>query len=410
MDDIPQLVEELPADFSIQQSHLGVASGDAGSNGAELEPAQPAAKIPVTIVTGYLGSGKLTLLEQIARTSTRRLAVILNEFGNTADIEKAVTIHDELGPVQEWLDLGNGCLCCTVKDAGVLAIEQLVQRAPGRIDHVLLETTGVADPAPIAKMFWLDDALASSLYIDSVITVVDAGAIVACLDDTGGHWHSENAEGSGSAKEPDDLPPVLTAHLQLALADCILLNKIDTIDPADVLPIVERLRAVNAVAPVHETSFGSVSLDKILDLGAFDAAADKVVSLMALARNMSYHDDRLTTVDLEFPFFTAPDSFDKVEAFLQRVLWENRVQGRPVEVHRLKGIVACVQDGDAEIKVVQGVRDTYEILDNARLPALVTCNRLVFIGKDLDKAALETDLGVFLRGESDSEGDTEREN
>ena len=104
---------------------------------------------------------KSTLLQNIGKTANKRLAIILNEFGDSSVIEKSVTIQDQDDSVQEWLDIGNGCLCCTVKDNGVTAIENLIENSKDKIDYILLETTGVADPAPIAKMFWLDEGLAS---------------------------------------------------------------------------------------------------------------------------------------------------------------------------------------------------------------------------------------------------------
>lgn len=441
-DDIPQLVEELPPDFTVQALHLATVldttafepkSGENEPNLGEL-----ARKIPVTIVTGYLGSGKSTLLEMVGRTSNRRLAIILNEFGDTAAIEKAVTIrdgNDENNAVQEWLDLGNGCLCCTVKDNGVVAIENLVARSAEKIDHILLETTGVADPAPIARMFWLDAALLSSVYIDAVVTVVDLANIVECLEDIGGHWHAagkgheEKTDESGDSDELEvkvakngetksteidesnaiddeemgqNTPAALrqqgltTAHLQIALADCVVLNKADLVanDPNAISSLTQRIHQINASVPVHATSFGDIALEKILDLHAFEALA---VSLLAPSTtDWVYHDDRIATVTLDFPFFDTPVKFAHVEAFLQQVLWEAIVHGQPVEVHRLKGILVCGDD----VRVVQGVRDTYEIIENGRLPPQISQNKLVFIGKDLVRAYLETELNAYLARDS----------
>lgn len=404
--DIPELVEELPADFTVRALHLATVE-----DSSEYAPRpEIKRKIPLTIVTGYLGLGKLTLLDVIGRTSNKRLAIILNEFGDTAAIEKSVTIQDsENGAVQEWLDLGNGCLCCTVKNNGVLAIENLIENSGDKIDYILLETTGVADPAPIAKMFWLDEALASSVYIDGVVTVVDAANITECLEDVGGHWHRANGhllENLGL----DDVSPeekekesrflqegLTTAHLQIALADCILLNKVDLVDEAAIKKITAKLKRINASAPIHETSFGDIALDKILDLHAFEASSAKLVELMNLTQDMVYHDDRITTVSLDFPFFDSSKDFANVEKFLQKVLWESLVCDKPVEIHRLKGILV---HGD-DVRVVQGVRDTYDIIEHGRLHPDIGQNKLVFIGKDLVKADLEQELRRFLGGKDD---------
>lgn len=402
MDDIPDLVEELPPDFNTKPLYLATVE----DTSAFVPKEEVTDKIPITIVTGYLGSGKSTLLDVVGRTSNKRLAIILNEFGDTAAIEKSVTIQDsEKGAVQEWLDLGNGCLCCTVKDNGVMAIENLIQNSKDRIDYILLETTGVADPAPIAKMFWLDDALSSNVYIDGVVTVVDSYNILKCLNDVGGHWHRSNkhliAESETEVNQEDIEKEqqmlqegVTTAHLQLALADTILLNKVDRFkdNPEALEEIKQRIRSINASSPMYETSFGDIQLDKILDLHAFEASADKVASLVSAITNSLYHDDRITTVALNFPFFEHPDGFSKVEDFLQYILWENTAGGKPVEVHRVKGILVCGTD----VRVIQGVRDTYEVIEGATLHQDIDTNKIVFIGKMLVYDDLLKELQKFL--------------
>ena len=396
MDDIADLVEELPANFAVKPLYL--------ADDAEHKPQEPESqrKIPISIVTGYLGSGKSTLLDRIGRTSNKRLAIILNEFGDTAAIEKSVTIQSDTEAVQEWLDLGNGCLCCTVKDNGVLAIEDLLRRARNRIDYILLETTGLADPAPIAQMFWLDEALASSVYIDGVITVVDASTVVQCLEDVGGHWHRANnhlpeqetlSDASAAALEEG----ITTAHLQIALADTILLNKIDKVQaehPNDAQAAIDalktRIRRINAMNPIHTTAFGNVALENILDLHAFEAKSQLLLSLLA-ARTDVFHDDRLTTVCLDFPFFDTMAGFARVETFIQQILWNRIAADAPIEVHRLKGILVH----DTDVRVIQGVRDTYDIIDNCTLNSEICANRLVFIGKLLTRAVLEAELRKF---------------
>ena len=400
MDDIPELVEELPPDFQIKPLYLATVE----DTSAYVPKPENKDRIPVTIVTGYLGSGKSTLLDTIARHSTKRLAIILNEFGDTAAIEKLVTVLDsEKGAVQEWLDLGNGCLCCTVKDNGVLAIENLIENSKDKIDYILLETTGVADPAPIAKMFWLDDALSSSIYIDGVVTVVDSSNILKCLDDVGGHWHRANkhilAENSVEAtaemveREKQLLNEgITTAHLQLALADTILLNKADKVTESEIEGIKNRIKTINGSSPMYTTSFGDISLEKILDLHALEANSDKLCNLVSVATDSSYHDDRIVTVTLETPFFTDASGFKKVESFLQQTLWENVANGQPLEVHRVKGILVFNDD----VRVIQGVRDTYDIIKGENLHPDIKCNKLVFIGKNLHKKDLQAELDKHL--------------
>merc|ERR1719481_1050691 len=136
-------------------------------------------KVPVTIITGQLGSGKTTLLTHILNTQHgKKIAVILNEFGTESADEKSLAVTDEGETYSEWLELRDGCLCCSVKDNGVAAIENLMAKR-GKFDYILLETTGLADPAPVAAMFWLDDELGADVYLDGVVTVVDSNH---CLD------------------------------------------------------------------------------------------------------------------------------------------------------------------------------------------------------------------------------------
>ncbi|CAK7890814.1 zinc-regulated GTPase metalloprotein activator 1 [[Candida] anglica] len=409
--DIPDLVVELPADGVIT-TRKEVVSEKIDSTKLDGKDDEPIKKIPITIITGYLGSGKSTLLDYIGKHSDRRLAIILNEFGDSSAIEKAVTIKDAQSQdsVQEWLDLGNGCLCCTVKDNGVTAIEQLVENSRGKIDYILLETTGVADPAPIAKMFWLDDGLASSVYIDGVVTVVDSENILKCLDDVGGHWHRENKHVLESqstnvedltetelANERERLEEgISTAHLQIALADTILLNKVDRVgkkeDGDDLATIEKRIRAINSTCPIYPTSFGDIGLDKILDLHAFEASLDKFTNSVNYAHDSTYHDGNIGTVTLTFPFFQDASGFSKIESFLQYILWESVANGKSIEIHRVKGVL--VHDDD--VRVVQGVRDTYEIIEGGTLVEGITENKLVFIGKSLIETDLQTELSKYI--------------
>nr|XP_028603929.1 COBW domain-containing protein 3 isoform X6 [Podarcis muralis] len=131
-------------------------------------------KIPVTIITGYLGAGKTTLLNYIlTEQHNKRIAIILNEFGEGSALEKSLAVSQGGELYEEWLELRNGCLCCSVKDNGLKAIENLMQKK-GKFDYILLETTGLADPGAVASMFWVDAELGSDIYLDGIISVVDA--------------------------------------------------------------------------------------------------------------------------------------------------------------------------------------------------------------------------------------------
>lgn len=164
-----------------------------------------------------------------------------------------MVVKDGEHEFEEWLELNNGCLCCTVKDNGVQAIENLMKRK-GKFDYILLETSGVADPGPIANIFWLDDGLASELYLDGIVTVLDAENILKSLDDVN--------ENDG----------ISTAHVQIALADVIVLNKIDRIKSNEKLDnIHKRVEGINSVAKIYDTKFSNVPLDVIFDIRSYDS-------------------------------------------------------------------------------------------------------------------------------------------
>lgn len=398
MEDIPDLVEDAS---QIDPQKLSKILPPDTNNNKVLPSSVPAPvdrKVPITIITGYLGSGKSTLLKNIAEKGHKRIAVILNEFGDSSEIEKSLTVHNEDKKYEEWLDLGNGCLCCTVKDNGVAAIEQLIDRSKDKIDYIFLETSGVADPAPIAQMFWLDDALSSNIYIDAIVTVLDSKNILSNLEDYGGHRHAK----SGEVYEK-----TTTAELQIGLADVVLLNKFDLIKdkPEELAKIKAILKRINGAAPVYETSYSDVDLNKILDLHAFDTIDAK--KLTALKADGAFHNPVISTEVVLFGGVTdVSELMTKLDLFLQKALWENKIAGQKVEIHRLKAMV--VKQGlDSQvspdvpcddIKVIQGVRDTYDVFPGYFLKEVHSdgVSKVIFIGKGLKKDIIVEGLKEYL--------------
>ncbi len=383
-DDIPDLVTGEEADLQETLDKIEVDSSLRKQKVRNINKAlesttnrdrNPDRKIPITIITGYLGSGKSTLLDHIAKKGGKKLAVILNEFGDSSEIEKSLTVTSGDKTYEDWLDLGNGCLCCSVKDIGVKAIEDLIERSADNIDYILLETSGIADPAPIARMFWLDDGLKSNVYIDGVVTVLDSEHIETCLTDFGGHWHKEN--GLEFNEEG-----VTTAHLQIALADVILLNKTDKLSK-DKEQLLSRVKEINSIAPIYDTKFGDIDINKILDLHAFE----QNIKLNTEDRG-SFHDSRISTISFDFDL-TAPSHFENLDKFLQNVLWESKVLGKDVEVHRSKGVIIDTE----KTCVLQGVRDTYDLIESPSTE--LKRSKLVFIGKNLVKDDFLIDFEIF---------------
>ncbi|HEX2652339.1 MAG TPA: GTP-binding protein [Xanthobacteraceae bacterium] len=198
-------------------------------------------KIPVTVLTGYLGAGKTTLLNRIlSEPHGQKFAVIVNEFGE-------IGIDNDLivGADEEVFEMNNGCICCTVRGDLIRIIDGLLRRK-GKFDAIIVETTGLADPAPVAQTFFVDEQVSRKTSLDAVVTVADA------------KWLSERLKDAPEAKN------------QIAFADVILLNKTDLVS-ADALHDVEmRIRAINPYAKLHRTERCSVPLDAVLGRNAFD--------------------------------------------------------------------------------------------------------------------------------------------
>ncbi|CAH0391910.1 unnamed protein product [Bemisia tabaci] len=271
--------------------------------------------VPVTIITGCLGAGKTTLLNYILHEQhEKKIAVILNEFGEGSALEKSIAIGAEGNLYEEWLELKNGCLCCSVKDNGVQAIENLMEKK-GKFDYILLETTGLADPGPIATMFWLDDNLGADIYLDGIVTVVDGKNGLLQLDE-------ECDEDVENGK-----PGTNIATRQVALADLILLNKKDLADPKDYLEVKNRIRAINGSANIVETEKSRIDLNAILDLKAYSQPSSQrisaVLSQVEAIGDQPHLSKDVTTITIEVD---KPVQKSGVDLFLQRVLWEKLKQ------------------------------------------------------------------------------------
>ncbi len=199
-------------------------------------------RIPATVVTGFLGSGKTTLINRILREQHgRKLAVIVNEFGEIS-IDGQLVIHDADAQLVEF---NNGCLCCTVRGDLVETLGRLQERA-GTLDGILIETTGLADPAPVASTFFAADDVKAGIRLDAFVTVVDAVNL------------EKNLAQSNEAME------------QVAFSDIVLINKMDLVSAEQMAAIERRVRQLNAMAKIYHTANSEIALASILDVGAFD--------------------------------------------------------------------------------------------------------------------------------------------
>lgn len=198
-------------------------------------------KTPVTVLTGYLGAGKTTLLNRIlSEPHGKKYAVIVNEFGEIGIDNDLIVNADE-----EVFEMNNGCICCTVRGDLIRIIEGLMRRK-GKFDAIIVETTGLADPAPVAQTFFVDEEVGKKTRLDAVVTVADA------------KWLKDRLKDAPEAKN------------QIAFADVILVNKTDLVEEADLQEVEARIRGINPYAKLHRTTRSQIALDEVLDRKAFD--------------------------------------------------------------------------------------------------------------------------------------------
>lgn len=309
------------------------------------------ASIPVTVLTGYLGAGKTTLLNRIlTETHGKRYAVIVNEFGEVGIDNDLVVDADE-----EIFEMNNGCICCTVRGDLIRIIDGLMKRK-GAFDGILIETTGLADPAPVAQTFFVDEDVRKNTRLDAIVTVVDARHLMQELDE---------------AHE---------AQEQIAFADTLILNKIDLVTTDDLAAVRARIRAINPTATIRETTRCDVPLDAVLGRGAF--SLDRILEVepeFLTEEHAHVHDEHVTSLSLISDRPLNPDVFF---SWIQEV-----TQKLGTDILRMKGIIAFQNDADRF--VIQGVHMLLEG-DHQRpwKDDEPRVSRLVFIGRDLPKDVL----------------------
>ena len=415
-DEAPTLVELGDADAS--ETPLPPAAGqkDPPSSTSNIPPC------PVTILSGFLGSGKTTLIQYILKSPDhgKRIAVIENEFGDGLSVESLIArdgVND--ASLTDLIELPNGCICCTVKDSLVATLENLLEKRRD-LDYILIECSGMANPGPIAALFWLDDALGSRLQLDGIVTLVDAKNITRQLSTT-----EEAAQ-------------------QVAYADRILLNKVDLVADAEAA-LTARLRRINPTAPIRPTQFSVVpDLDWILEARCFDP--DRLATPVddngddghchhhhhehshdedncAVCNSPEHrHTEAVSSLSL---VETGGVDLERVHRWLASILWPDQDESNQVlnnallhhesstsppppdcriatapQIFRIKGILAATTAKDARRYIVQAVHDLWEIhpaSDSLRWkPHEVKRCTMVVIGRNLPEQELRDGFRACL--------------